>query len=143
MLEILLIICVLLLAVIIIYLISIFNKKEHAGKSETLKEKKFYNIEQTKNSSNEVDVVLTVDGRDFFFSHSADSTKEIKEMSKVIRESLLILENSKYKDIIDSRVEQIHGKLKKLAEISTIDKEKVAHIKKIIADYGERVKESL
>ena len=85
-------------------------------------------------------MVLTINGYEFNFSHKKSVSKEIKSISALIKESIDMIEESKYDDIRDSRVQEIVNKLKRLVEISTLEREDFERIKKIIKDYAEEIK---
>lgn len=138
MLEILLIICVLLLSSIIVYLIFFYNKKKKSTEENSSK-KHFYNLIQTK-STKDVDVVLTVNYIDYQFTHSVEKSKEIKKIGDFIKESIIIMETSKYNDIIESRSDEINIKLQQLLGISTFSKEQYSKISGVIKDFANQLK---
>ncbi len=132
----LLIFAVSLLVLLVLYLLFIYKP---AAKQDAFLEggeinKKFYDFRQEEKDET-VEAVLSINGKDFFFNYKKKDAANVTAIIKFTKNSLVIMRSSKYKDIIDSRFNEILVKLKNLLEISSLDELKYGEIIEEIRNY--------
>jgi len=65
--------------------------------------------------------VITINEERFEFEYDGREKEEVKRLVELIRKSIVLAGESRYEDIVNSRIGELRGLLKKLGERSTLD----------------------
>jgi len=65
--------------------------------------------------------VITINEVRFEFDYEEADQEEVKRLVDLIRKSIVLAGESRYEDIVNSRISELRGLLKKLGERSTLD----------------------
>ncbi len=122
-----------LLIAIIVYLLFFYHKHERPHFTTQYKptNKKLYDLSQNRNDG-KVDVCLTLNSKEFRFSHNREKEAEIRNIGLMVGKSIELMFDSKYDDIAMSRKRDILNQLKKLTKISTFSNEQYQETEAII-----------
>lgn len=127
----LVVVCLIVLIALVVYLLFFFIKKDNKSVQEIAPSKevlaKTFHFESDKKQEL-TNAILTINSCEFVFSYEPKHQKEIHSIMLFIKDSFTLFRSSKYKDVMESRINEINDKLRRLLQISSMDKTQLSSI---------------
>jgi hypothetical protein len=95
-----------------------------------------YDLSQ-KTKDSQIEVYLTLNSVEYKFTHKNNQTAEVKKIGKLIGQSIDLMLESKYKDIAQSRKQEILKLFKKLTTVSSFSKEQYKEVEIAINSFNQ------
>lgn len=131
---------ILILASVVVYLLFFYDKKKSVvSEFSKVTAKEFFDFSKKSGGGNKVDVYLTVNHKEYRFSHDRKYEREIQNIGKILGQSFELIKESKYRDIAHSRKRDVLSQLKRLTTISTLSNQQYIEISNVINNFVESV----